>query len=124
MGAFRPQDTIVGAEMQIKRRFTQEGRDPFAAFHFVPRTSRIANPDGSVVFEMKDLMAPDGWSQVAVDILAQKYFRKAGLPRQSRRVAEPGVPQWLQRSEPVESDPRDEHETDSRQVFRRRGGGR
>jgi ribonucleoside-diphosphate reductase alpha chain len=108
--------------MQITRRFTVEGRDPFAGFHFVPRTSRIANPDGSVVFEMKDVMAPEGWSQVAVDVLAQKYFRKAGLPRLSRRVPEPGVPEWLQRTEPVEGDPRDGHETDSRQVFRRLAG--
>jgi ribonucleoside-diphosphate reductase alpha chain len=108
--------------MQITRCYTAEGRDPFAAFHFVPRTSRIANPDGSVVFEMKDVQVPDGFSQVAVDILAQKYFRKAGLPRQSVRVAEPGVPEWLQRSEPVAGDPRDDHEKDSRQVFRRLAG--
>src|SRR5580692_11227987 len=98
--------------MRIDRRFTAEGRDPFAAFNFVPRTSRISNPDGSVVFEMKDLMAPDSWSQVAVDILAQKYFRKAGLPRQSQRVPEAGVPEWLQRSVPVQGDARDAHETD------------
>lgn len=108
--------------MQIPRRYTTAGRDPFAAFSFVPRTSRIANPDGSVVFEMKDLMAPEHWSQVAVDILAQKYFRKAGLPRQARKYAEPSVPEWLQRSEPVEGDPRDGHETDARQVFRRLAG--
>jgi ribonucleoside-diphosphate reductase alpha chain len=108
--------------MQIPRRFTQEGRDPFAAFIFVPRTSRIANPDGSVVFEMKDLLAPEGWSQVAVDILAQKYFRRAGLPRQARKVEEDGVPEWLRRSVPAEGDPRDGHETDARQVFRRLAG--
>src|SRR5260370_23808097 len=84
--------------MQIPRRYTTEGQDPFASFPFVPRTSRIINPDGSVVFEMKGLMAPEHWSQVAVDILAQKYFRKAGLPRQSVHVPEPGVPEWLQRS--------------------------
>ncbi len=64
----------------------------------MPRTSRIVNPDGSVVFEMKDLLAPDHWSQVAVDILAQKYFRKAGVPARTARVAEEGVPEWLQRS--------------------------
>src|SRR5262249_34637463 len=49
-------------------------------------------------------------------------FRKAGLPRQSQRVSEPGVPEWLQRSGPVEGDPRDAHEIDSRQVFRRLAG--
>ncbi|MGL4552827.1 MAG: LAGLIDADG family homing endonuclease [Gemmataceae bacterium] len=108
--------------MQITRRYTVEGRDPFSSFSFVPRTSRIANPDGSVVFEMKDLMAPEGWSQVAVDILAQKYFRRAGLPRAAAKVAEDGVPEWLRRSEPAEGDARDGHETDSRQVFRRLAG--
>src|SRR4051794_18688073 len=108
--------------MQITRRYTAAGKDPFGAFTFVPRTSRIANPDGTVVFEMKDLMAPDTWSQVAVDVLAQKYFRKAGLPQQSVRVEEPGVPEWLRRSVPVPGDPRDHQETDSRQVFRRLAG--
>ena len=87
--------------MQIPRRYTAEGKDPFAAFTFVPRTSRIANPDGSVVFEMKDVLAPEPWSQVAVDILAQKYFRKAGVPAQTERVPEEGVPEWLQRSVPA-----------------------
>jgi ribonucleoside-diphosphate reductase alpha chain len=108
--------------MQVTRRYTTEGQDPFTAFTFVPRTSRIANPDGSVVFEMKDLLAPEGWSQVAVDILAQKYFRKAGVPLRAERVPEEGVPEWLQRSWPVEGDPRTGHETDGRQVFRRLAG--
>src|SRR3954453_4302906 len=108
--------------MQIARRYTVAGQDPFAGFTFVPRTSRIANPDGSVVFEMKDLLAPEGFSQVAVDILAQKYFRKAGVPATSERVPEEGVPEWLQRSRPGDGDPRTGHETDSRQVFRRLAG--
>src|SRR5438094_7846328 len=108
--------------MQIPRRYTAEGRDPFAAFAFVVRTSRIATPDGSVVFEMKDLRAPEQWSQVAVDILAQKYFRKAGVPLAARRVPEGGVPDWLQRSVPEEGDARTGQETDARQVFRRLAG--
>src|SRR5262249_25324121 len=108
--------------MQISRRYTAAGMDPFGALHFVPRTSRIANPDGSVVFEMKDLLAPDGWSQVAVDILAQKYFRRAGVPAQTLRVAEEGVPEWLQRSVPVGDNPSLGGETDARQVFRRLAG--
>src|SRR5256885_7419913 len=87
--------------MHIARRYTVEGKDPFGAFRFVPRTSRIVNPDGSVVFEQKDLLAPEGWSQVAVDILAQKYFRKAGVPLTRQRVPEAGVPTWLQRSAPA-----------------------
>jgi ribonucleoside-diphosphate reductase alpha chain len=108
--------------MQITRRYTVEGRDPFAAFSFVPRTSRIVNPDGSVVFEMKDLLAPSSWSQVAVDILAQKYFRRAGLPQSAERVAEAGVPEWLQRSRPAADDPCSGQETDARQVFTRLAG--
>ena len=107
--------------MIISRRFTDEQQDTFSGLTFVPRSSRIVNPNGSVVFEMTDIMVPDGWSQVAVDILAQKYFRKAGVPSETTRVAEDGVPEWLQRSVPA-----DEAETgaenDSRQVFARLAG--
>jgi ribonucleoside-diphosphate reductase alpha chain len=108
--------------MQITRRFTREGQDPYAGLIFVPRTSRIVNPNGSVVFEMKDISVPDGWSQVAVDILAQKYFRKAGVPLRTRRVEEDGVPGWLQRSAPEAADAPVGKETDSRQVFHRLAG--
>src|SRR5215210_9357705 len=108
--------------MQIARRYTVAGQDSFAGFTFVPRTSRIANPDGSVVFEMKGLLAPEGWSQVAVDILAQKYFRRAGVPARAERVPEEGVPEWLRRSRPADGDPRTGQETDARQVFRRLAG--
>ena len=87
--------------MHITRRFTREGQDCYAGIKFVPRTSRIVNPDGSVVFEMKNLQAPESWTQVAVDILAQKYFRKAGIGKTLELVAEPGVPAWLQRSRPA-----------------------
>ncbi|MCU0705171.1 MAG: vitamin B12-dependent ribonucleotide reductase [Fimbriiglobus sp.] len=107
--------------MKINRRFTREGQDAFAAISFAPRTSKIVNPNGSVVFELKDVNVPAGWSQVAVDILAQKYFRRAGVAVNTRRVAEAGVPEWLQRSEPV---PGSEFggERDSRQVFHRLAG--
>ena len=60
--------------MQITRRFTREGQDSFVGLPFVPRTSRIVNPNGSVVFEMKDILVPESWSQVAIDILAQIGF--------------------------------------------------
>jgi ribonucleoside-diphosphate reductase alpha chain len=108
--------------MQIIRRFTREGQDPFAGITFTPRTSAIRNPNGSVVFEMKDVMAPEKWSQVAVDILAQKYFRRAGMPERSIRVSEEGVPLWLQRSVAVSPDTALGGETDSRQVFHRLAG--
>ncbi len=108
--------------MHIPRRYTIEGQDPFSSLRFGPRTSRIVNPDGSVVFEMKDVQAPETWSQVAVDILAQKYFRKAGVPAIAERVAEGGVPEWLQRSRPAAGDQAAGHETDARQVFHRLAG--
>ena len=84
--------------MKISRRFTEVGRDPFAALTFTERSSKIANPDGSVVFEAPAVTVPIGWSQVAVDVLAQKYFRKAGVPARLNAVDEDGVPTWLRRS--------------------------
>src|SRR5262249_23716983 len=84
--------------MRISRQYTRQGQDAFTGIPFTPRTSRMVNPNGSVVFEMKDVMVPDGWSQVAVDILAQKYFRRAGVPSALAKVVEEGVPEWLQRS--------------------------
>ena len=108
--------------MKITRRFTREGQDAFAALTFAPRTSKIVNPNGSVVFEMKDVMVPAGWSQVAVDILAQKYFRRAGVPARTTRVHEDGMPQWLQRAAPEAADTPLGGETDSRQVFHRLAG--
>jgi ribonucleoside-diphosphate reductase alpha chain len=108
--------------MQITRRFTREGQDPFAGITFAPRSSVIRNPNGSVVFEMHGVMVPEKWSQVAVDILAQKYFRRAGVPKQLVRVPEEGVPGWLQRSGPESADTPTGGETDSRQVFHRLSG--
>lgn len=65
--------------MKIARHFTQPGQDPCRGIRFVPRTSRIVKLDGTVVFEARDVMVPETWSQVAVDILAQKYFRRKGI---------------------------------------------
>src|SRR3954447_10139404 len=67
--------------MKITRRFTKPGQDVFAAVELEKRTSRIANPDGSVVFEMADAEIPKAWSQLATDIMVSKYFRKAGVPQ-------------------------------------------
>jgi ribonucleoside-diphosphate reductase alpha chain len=107
--------------MKIKRTFTQPDSSPYASIPFEKRSSVIRNPDGSTVFEMRDIDAPAHWSQVAVDILAQKYFRKAGVPDKTRRVAEPGVPDWLQRSTAAEGATLGS-ERDSRQVFHRLAG--
>ncbi|GIW70473.1 MAG: hypothetical protein KatS3mg102_0015 [Planctomycetota bacterium] len=67
--------------MKIARRYTRQGRSPYEGIEFARRTSEVRNPDGSVVFRLEDIQVPASWSQVAVDILAQKYFRKAGVPQ-------------------------------------------
>ncbi len=115
--------------MKITRRYTQPGQDPFEQIEFVPRSSRITNPDGSVVFEASNILVPKFWSQVAVDILAQKYCRKAGVPARTVRVPEDAVPEWLWRSEVDEkglaelpAEDRYGMERDGRQVFRRLAG--
>src|SRR6516165_697465 len=96
----RPTSTQPGKEqldMKFARTYSTP-EDAYAGITFEPRTSRIVNPDGSVIFEAKDVMVPTGWSQVAVDVLAQKYCRKAGVPKATKPVVEEDVPDWLRRS--------------------------
>lgn len=115
--------------MKFKRLFTEAGASPYEKISFVHRKSEIRNPDGKIVFSVDNALVPEDWSQVAVDVLAQKYFRKAGIPAKSKPVNEKGVPKWLRRNEPdhqaMELMPRDEWfgmETDARQVFNRMAG--
>ncbi|WP_395660213.1 vitamin B12-dependent ribonucleotide reductase [Aestuariivirga sp.] len=84
--------------MRIERRYTKAGQAPYAEIEFRRATSEIKNPDGSVVFRLEGIDVPASWSQVATDILAQKYFRKAGVPKALKRVEEETVPSWLWRS--------------------------
>jgi ribonucleoside-diphosphate reductase alpha chain len=67
--------------LQFPRRFTKEDTNVFDQFAYDYRTSVIRNPSGEVVFEMNNVEVPAKWSQIATDILAQKYFRKAGVPQ-------------------------------------------
>lgn len=67
--------------MKIEKRFTKQGHSPYEMFTFTKRKSQLKNPDGSVVFEANDIEVPNSWSQVATDILAQKYFRRTGVPQ-------------------------------------------
>jgi ribonucleoside-diphosphate reductase alpha chain len=84
--------------MRIERRYTRDGQSPYADIAFRLTTSEIRNPDGSVVFHADDVEVPAAWSQVASDVLAQKYFRKAGVPSRLKKVEEATVPPWLWRS--------------------------
>src|SRR5215208_8008392 len=99
----RPSRHKMGQEMRIERRYTKEGQSPYADIEFRLTKSEIRNPDGSVVFHADDVEVPSFWSQVAADVLAQKYFRKAGVPARLKKVEEETVPSWLWRSVPDEA---------------------
>jgi ribonucleoside-diphosphate reductase alpha chain len=86
--------------MRIERRNTTDGQSPYAGIDFRLTTSEIRNPDGSVVFRLENVEVPEFWSQVASDVLAQKYFRKAGVAARLKKVEEETVPSWLWRSVP------------------------
>ena len=121
--------------MRIERHFTTAGEDAYTSIPFREVGSEIRNPDGSVVFRQDRIGVPEAWSQVAGDILAQKYFRRAGVParingeRAVKRVPEDDVPDWLCRRVPDEEklaalpeDRRFTGEDDAREVFDRLAG--
>ncbi|MDX8539272.1 vitamin B12-dependent ribonucleotide reductase [Mesorhizobium abyssinicae] len=115
--------------MRIERRFTKPGQSAYAEIEFRKALSEIKNPDGSVVFRLDNIDVPAQFSQVAADILAQKYFRKAGVPARLKKVEENDVPSFLWRSVPDEAElaklPEAERygsEIDARQVFDRLAG--
>ncbi|MBU2046272.1 MAG: hypothetical protein KJ712_06040, partial [Bacteroidetes bacterium] len=83
MGKSSTKQAVKGAAKGLKfqRYFSQEGKSVYDLFTYDKRSSVIRNPSGDAVFEMNDVEVPNTWSQVATDILAQKYFRKAGVPQ-------------------------------------------
>ncbi|UYN93178.1 MAG: vitamin B12-dependent ribonucleotide reductase [Enhydrobacter sp.] len=115
--------------MRFERRYTHEGESPFARMAFRAAASEIRAHDGKVIFHQVGVDVPTGWSQVATDVLAQKYFRRAGVAQRLKKVAESDVPEWLWRSVPDEEalaplpvDQRFGGETSARQVFHRMVG--
>lgn len=115
--------------MRIERRYTSAGQSPYAAIPFRSAVSEIKNPDGSIVFRLDGIEVPEAWSQVASDVLAQKYFRKAGVPARLKKVEENDLPSFLWRSVPDEAAlaelPEGERygsEISSKQVFDRLAG--
>lgn len=115
--------------MQIKRFFTQVGKDPLASIKFVKRSSEIRNPDGTEVHKADNIEVPETWSQMATDIIAQKYFRKNGIPNAINKVTEKGIPEWLERTEidqkafeKLPLDKRLRGENSSKEVFHRLAG--
>ena len=89
--------------MKIKRRFTQKGKDAYSGIKFRETVSEIRNTDGSIVFSLDEVEVPEDYSQVAADVIAQKYFRKSRIAKDFDRVPEPGVPEFLWRSVPATS---------------------
>ncbi len=115
--------------MRIERRFTETGKSAYDAIEFRKTSSEIKNPDGSIVFQLQDFEVPEQFSQVAADVIAQKYFRKAGVPARLKKVEENAVPSWLWRrvadKDALAELPEAERygsETDARQVFDRLAG--
>ncbi|WP_430463834.1 vitamin B12-dependent ribonucleotide reductase [Tabrizicola sp.] len=115
--------------MKIERKFTTAEAGAYGQMAFQLTTSEIRNPDGKIVFRNEAVEVPEGWSQVASDVLAQKYFRKAGIPAVLKRVKEKGVPEFLWRSVADEAAlaklPAEERlvgETSAKQVFDRLAG--
>ena len=108
--------------MKIERKFTGAGQDVYAELDFIRATSEIRNPDGTIVFRQDEIEIPASWSQVASDVIAQKYFRKAGIPVRLKKVREKDVPEFLWRSVPDGDDVETGGETSSKQVFDRLAG--
>ena len=115
--------------MKIERKFTTETTGAYGAIEFTKTISEIRNPDGKIVFRNDAVEVPSSWSQVASDVLAQKYFRKAGIPAILKPVKEKGVPEFLRRSVPdllaLNKLPENQQftgETSAKQVFDRLAG--
>jgi ribonucleoside-diphosphate reductase alpha chain len=115
--------------MKIERRFTTESSGAYGDLEFTLTSSEIRNPDGTTVFKLDNVEVPVGWSQVASDVIAQKYFRKAGVPAALKPLKEKGIPSFLWRQVPDEDVlaklPEHERfggETSAKQVFRRLAG--
>ncbi len=103
--------------MKIERRFTKAGKGPYEGIVWEERVSEIRNPDGKAVFLMEGVVVPSSWSQIATDIIAQKYFRKAGVPAERERAWEAFVPEGQRGLAGVSKKAGAEH--DARQVFHR-----
>ena len=110
--------------MKISRQFTSPEKSPYDEIEFKEVTSEILNPDGSVVFKLENIKVPSKWSQVASDIIAQKYFRKAGIPNKTVSREERNIPTWLMAKDPdtKAEDLSFGSETSSTQVFDRLAG--
>ena len=112
--------------MKFERKYTKEGKDIYEDMAFKKTNSEIRNPDGTIVFKLENIEVPENWSQVAADVLAQKYFRKAGIPACLKKNKENNIPEFLQTSvedsqalSKIEKGRQYVGETSAKQVFNR-----
>jgi ribonucleoside-diphosphate reductase alpha chain len=105
--------------MKFDRHFTRPGAGPYEGIVWEKRSSEIIGANGQTLFRMDDVVVPDFWSQIATDILAQKYFRKSGVNPDKADAWKAFVPA----AQAVSPDlaPVDGREHDARQVFHRLG---
>jgi len=115
--------------VQIKRYYTEKNESPYQGIEFTKVNSVISDPSGKAVFKTEGIEVPKNWSQTAVDVLAQKYFRKAGVPLCVKKRDESGIPDFLQSREPdleaLKKVPESERfgpEKSAKQVFDRLAG--
>ena len=115
--------------MRIERHFTKSGQSAYDGISFAARRSELRDPDGNLLSDAGEFLAPENWSQVACDILAQKYFRRAGVPALTLPANDPDIPDWLQARVPDDAGlkklpiaKRSGGENDARQVFDRMAG--
>lgn len=106
--------------MKITRKFTRQNDGPYADIAFKTVKSVLRKADGTVMSETGDFKVPESFSQVASDIMARKYFRRAEVPVKTRKVAEAGMPTWLHKRIAVGKSTSGEN--DARQVFDRLAG--
>ena len=86
--------------MKFSRKFTTAGQDVYSTVEWVQGSSEISGKDGEVIFSAKDLKVPKSWGQLAVDIWASRYARRAGVPNLTNPVHEEGIPRVLQQGGP------------------------
>jgi len=115
--------------MRFERQFTDKTNAPYQGIEFARTKSELIEIGGASLFEMDGVEVPNDWSQTAIDIFAQKYLRRAGVPAVTKKLDEDGIPEFLQRSVPnvaaiakLPSTERHGPEKSARQVFNRLAG--
>jgi len=109
--------TPIQPKIQLQRYFSNAKTPPLDAVSYMKSNSKIKDTQGHTVFEMKDVEVPAAWSQLAVDILVSKYFRKAGVPQTGHEVSVREVIYRIAHTLRVEGEKMGYFDGDSAQAF-------